>query len=121
MKNANEIALLVAMRAMSAKKTDAELSLDSHLFAEIYCKVHPDFSHTRKAFWCKIVNGTTDFYGDTVFQLLPDCWVRLYDGSNITESFCCIAETETDVKSVMRSKNCKTMQQAFGYILAKYY
>ena len=122
MKNSNEIVLLVAMRNLQPKKNDAELCISSHLFAQTYCKVHPCFQEVRRLFWEKMQTAELDFYGASVFQVLPSCWIRLEDADhNVNSNFCHIAATKADAESVMRSVSCVSIQSAFGYILAEHY
>lgn len=109
------------VRQMNPKKSDSELIVASHEFAEAYCQNHPDFDLVRQLFWEKVSKGKL-IWNCTLFQFSEGLWVRMDDKYNsAVPCFCHFGESESAASSIMESVDIKTIQQAFAYILSKVY
>ena len=109
------------VRQMNPKKSDSDLIVASHEFAEAYSENHPDYNLVRSIFWKKL--STAKIYWDcSVFQFSDDLWIRMEDKpSSPVPVFCHFGQSEADACSIMQSIDAKTIQQAFAYILSKVY
>lgn len=109
------------MREMNPKKSDSDLILTSHEFAEAYCENHPDFDLVRSLFWKKLSTAKI-YWSCSVFQFSDGLWVRMEDKPSSPVPVCChFGNSEAAACSIMDSVDAKTIQQAFAYILSKVY